>query len=336
MGNKIIVNNGVQGEVRAAPVTVSARPARGALTKTGGFLAGFTHTLQPYIGCRFGCEYCYVKGLGVHRFHQPAQAWGSYVHPRTGIAEYLRKELSGLARRGKLDEVAIFMSSSTDPYQPVERRLRLARSCLEVLAEFPPRLLVVQTRSPLVEDDFALVQALGPCCWLSFTLETDLDAVRAAMTPLCPGVERRLATMRAARAAGIQVQAAVSPCLPYSGVETFGRVLLDVADRVVVDTYTSGDGQQGKRTAATQVPALYAQKEWGGWQEEEKARALYGWLAERMGERAGWSQAGFTALTRSRGPLPLFYPEEHEAHQEGIHKEQNEKAPEMVSGQPIE
>lgn len=70
------------------------RPASAALTKTGGFLAGFTHTLQPYIGCRFGCEYCYVKALGVHQFHRPPLPWGEYVHPRTGIAERLRKELA--------------------------------------------------------------------------------------------------------------------------------------------------------------------------------------------------------------------------------------------------
>ena len=58
-------------------IDLTPRPASGALTKTGGFLAGFTHTLQPYIGCRFSCEYCYVKGLGVHRFHQPPLEWGA-------------------------------------------------------------------------------------------------------------------------------------------------------------------------------------------------------------------------------------------------------------------
>jgi DNA repair photolyase len=286
---------------------VSERPARSALTKTGGFLAGFTHTLQPYLGCRFGCEYCYVKGLGVHRFHQPVQEWGGYVHPRTGIAQELRKELGRYARRAKLDELAFFMSSSTDPYQPLERRMRLTRACLEVLCEFPPRLLMVQTRSPLVENDFALLRRLGERCWLSMTLETDLDDVRAAVAPLSPSIERRMATMRAARRAGIQVQAAVSPCLPFSSIETFGVRLLDVADRVVVDTFASGDGQQGKRTAATQVPSIYEQMGWGDWRAQAHARALYTWLAARIGAQAGWSQEGFVALTQWSEPtLPLL------------------------------
>jgi DNA repair photolyase len=274
------------------------RPASAALTKTGGFLAGFSHTLQPYIGCRFGCEYCYVKGLGVHRFHAPALAWGDYVHPRTGIAEKLHSELARHQANGTLDRLAIFMSSATDPYQGAERHWRLSRACLEVMADYPPGLLVLQTRAPLVAEDFARLAALGERCWLSFTLETDRDAVRRALTPRCPSIAARWATLAAARAYGLQVQVAVSPCLPYSSVEEFGARLLAVGERVVVDSYTSGDGQGGKRTAQTGVAAHYAAEGWGDWRAEDDARRLYEWLAARIGERAGWSQAGFAALAR--------------------------------------
>lgn len=274
------------------------RPASGALTKTGGFLRGFTHTLQPYIGCRFGCEYCYVKGLRVHYFHQPKLDWGDYVHPRVGIAEKLRQELKRLATKGELDTTAIFMSSATDPYQGAERQWRLSRACLEVLLEYTPGLLVVQTRSPLVADDFARLQALGDRCWLSFTLETDREDVRQAVTPRCPSITQRWATMAAARSAGLNVQITVSPCLPYSSVETFGELLITYGQRVIVDTYTSGDGQAGRRTAATAIPSLYTGLEWSDWRNEEAALALYAWLQAQIGDRAGWSQAGFAALTQ--------------------------------------
>ncbi len=284
---------------------LSPRPASGALTKTGGFLSGFSHTLQPYIGCRFGCSYCYVQGMTVHRFHQPAQAWGDYVHPRTGIAEQLRRELKRLAAANRLGELAIFMSSATDPYQGAERQWRLSRACLQVFAEYPPRLLVIQTRSPLVADDFALIRELGPACWLNFTLETDRENVRRALTPRCPSIEQRLATLRAAQQAGLQVQITVSPCLPYSDVEQFGQILLEHGDRVIVDSYVSGDGQQGKRTAATTVAQIYDTQQWGDWRAETAARQLYTWLHERIGERANWSQAGFVALaTGNAEPAP--------------------------------
>lgn len=276
----------------------SPRPASGALTKTGGFLAGFTHTLQPYIGCRFGCEYCYVKGLSVHRFHQPPLHWGDYVHPRIGIAERLRKELTRLAARNELDKLAIFMSSATDPYQGAERQWRLSRACLDVFQEFSPGLLVIQTRSPLVRDDFARIRALVERCWLNLTLETDLEQARQIMTPQCPSVARRLATIQAANEFGLQVQITVSPCLPYSSVETFGELLLAQHCRVIVDSYVSGDGQAGKRTAATATGARYVEQAWGDWRSEERARTLYDWLKIRLGERVGWSQAGFTALTQ--------------------------------------
>lgn len=276
----------------------AARPASAALTKTGGFLTGFTHTLQPYIGCAFGCAYCYVQGLSVHRFHQPAAAWGEYVHPRTGIGERLRRELARLRGAGLLDETAIFMSSATDPYQAVERRMRLSRACLTALRDEPPGLLVVQTRSPFVLDDVTLLRELGARGWLSFTIETDLDAVRRALTPRCPAIERRWEAVAAARAAGVQVQVAVSPCLPYSEPAQFGALLLAHADRVVIDTYVSGDGQGGTRTAATTTAAVYQAQGWGDWRAEEAALRLYEWLAPRMGARVGWSQAGFTDLAR--------------------------------------
>lgn len=278
----------------------SPRPASGALTKTGGFLAGFTHTLQPYIGCRFACEYCYVKGLSVHRFHQPRAAWGEYVHPRIGIADKLRTDLARLDRKGELDGVAIFMSSATDPYQGAERRWRLSQACLDLFQEYPPGLLVIQTRSPLVEEDFGRIAALGRRCRLNFTLETDRDDVRRTITPLCPSIERRLLTLQRAQAAGLQVQITVSPCLPYSSVEQFGALLVQYGQRVIVDTYISGDGQGGKRTAATEIPTLYDELGYGNWRAEEAADALYQWLTAAIGERAGWSQAGFAALTSKR------------------------------------
>jgi len=281
----------------ATEVITQPRPASSALTKTGGFLAGFTHTLQPYIGCRFACEYCYVKGLSVHRFHQPAAAWGTYVHPREGIAEKLQQELRRLEKKGALATTAIFMSSATDPYQGAERQWRLSRACLDALIARPPGLLIIQTRSPLVEDDFARIIALGSRCWLNFTVETDREDVRRALTPLCPSIARRFTTLQRALHAGIQVQITVSPCLPYSSVEHFGAMLVAHSHRVIVDTYISGDGQNGKRTAATQVPTLYQSFEYGNWRAETAANELYEWLRARIGKRAGWSQTGFAALT---------------------------------------
>jgi DNA repair photolyase len=146
---------------------------------------------------------------------------------------------------------------------------------------------------------------LGEACWLNFTLETDREDVRRALTPRCPSIKQRLATLRAAQQADLQVQITVSPCLPYSNVEQFGRILLEHGDRVIVDSYVSGDGQQGKRTAATSVAQIYDTQHWGDWRAETAAQELYTWLRARIGERANWSQAGFVALaTGNAEPAP--------------------------------
>ncbi|MFN8441792.1 MAG: radical SAM protein [Caldilineaceae bacterium] len=274
------------------------RLASGALTSTGGFLDGFTHTLQPYIGCQFACEYCYVKGLAVHRFHHPPLPWGKYVHPRTGIDHRLRVELRRMAQRNRLDALSIFMSSATDPYQIAERRHRLTRACLDVMIETPPGLLVVQTRSPFVTDDFVRLRELKERCWLNLTLETDLDDVRRRLTPFTPSIRQRLHTLEAALAYGLNVQITVSPCLPFSNVESFGKLLVSHSHRVIVDTYCSGDGMKGRRTQQTAIPALYTQLGLGEWRSEEAAMTLFHWLRSRIGEKVGWSQEGFLALTK--------------------------------------
>jgi len=290
-GNGILLAMTTSAQSSHAP-----RPARTALNPTGGFLEGFTHSLQPYIGCRFGCAYCYVQESNVHRFFNGGFAWGDYAFPRQGVAKRLAVELARYRRKGRLDSLAIFCSSSTDPYQGAEREWALTRGCLEAFVAAPPGLLVIQTRSPLVERDFDLLTALGDRCWLSMTLETDREDVRQALTPQCPSIARRLATIRAARTAGLNVQVAVSPCLPYTALDDFGGLLVELGQRVVVDSYASGDGQGGKRTARTSIPDEYTRLGWGDWRAEEAAHSLYGWLSERMGERAGWSQAGFTHL----------------------------------------
>lgn len=275
------------------------RPPSRALTKTGGYLSGFTHTLQPYIGCRFSCPYCYVQGLGVHHFHQPKLPWGQYAHPRSGIHTLLAKELGSLQKRNHLERTSIFMSSSTDPYQSLERKWELTRGCLEAMITHPPKLLVIQTRSPLAERDFDLMAKLGERCWLSITLETDQDDIRKVVTPQCPSVEQRVDLLYAAKSAALNVQIAVSPTLPYSNLENFGPFLLDYAQRIVVDTYSSGDGQGGKRTARTAIPVLYEDADWPSWHSEDSAIQLFEWLYARAGNRVGWSQTGFTALAIS-------------------------------------
>lgn len=103
------------------------------LNKGTGFLSGYTHSLNPYTGCSFGCSYCYVRQMPVSLFREGE--WGSWVDVKNGAAKVLKKELHRAKAKGP---VTIFMSSSTDPYQPIEHKEKVTRSLLEVMLEDPP------------------------------------------------------------------------------------------------------------------------------------------------------------------------------------------------------
>jgi DNA repair photolyase len=265
---------------------VFPRAARSILTRTGGYLAGFTHTLQPYSGCQFSCRYCYVREMAVQRANPYRLAWARWIAPKTNAPGLLARA----AERGALARARIFCSSATDPYVPLEAQLRLTRGCLEVMAAHPPAALVVQTRSPLVVRDAALLARI-PRAGVSLTVSTADEAVRRRFEPDSPKVARRIATLAALRAAGIPVQAAIAPLLPGDPVR-LAELLDPVVDRVVVDDFFRGDGAGGRRSGS----ALKALREQGlgAWAEPGYAAEATAALRRVLGPgRVVESQAGF-------------------------------------------
>jgi len=223
---------------------------RSLLNKGTGFLAGYSHSLNPYTGCAFGCSYCYVRQMPVSVFRQAE--WGTWVDVKQGAAALFQRELHRAKKRGA---VTIFMSSSTDPYQPVEYKEQITRSLLEVMAADPPDFLLVQTRSPLVTRDIDLLKQLGSKVRVSMTVETDRDDMRKLFSPEAPPIQARLRALRELADAGVATQAAVAPILPSS--DNFAAVLRELVNRVVLDNYETGDGSGGKRTRRLGIETLY-------------------------------------------------------------------------------
>lgn len=138
------------------------------------------------------------------------------------------------------------MSSSTDPYQPIEHKERVTRSLLEVMVEDPPDFLLVQTRSPLVSRDIDLLQHFKDKVRVSMTVETDREDIRKYFAPYAPPIPARLKTLQLLAESGIPAQIAIAPVLPSS--ERFAEILRPLANRVCIDDYFMGDGSGGKRT----------------------------------------------------------------------------------------
>jgi len=249
--------------------------SRRLLTPASGYLQGYTHTLNPYVGCAYGCSYCYVRRLPVALFR--SEPWGEWVERKQADAAGFERELRRAKAKGP---VTVFFSSATDPYQPLEASAFVSRRLLEAMAAEPPDFVLVQTRSPLVVRDADLLLRLKGRLRVSMTIESDRDDVRRALTPYAPPIAARFAALRKLREAGVDVQAAVSPVLPHT--PGFARRLAEAAPRVVVDDFFRGDGSGGRRSERLGMREKYARLGWSEWYRPEVAEALVGELSGLM------------------------------------------------------
>ena len=163
------------------------------------------YTANLYKGCTHGCVYCYAPSLT-----HDDRKWGSYVDVKVNAPQVLEKELRGLRK----DEV--FLSSASDPYQPVEARYGVTRRCLEVLLRrrYPVSIL---TRSPLVLRDLDLLKRFE-----SIRVGMSITSVPVRRyEPGVPPLQRRIDTLRKLSKSGISTWVSLAPVIP-------GIVLIDL------------------------------------------------------------------------------------------------------------
>ncbi|CAM3105410.1 radical SAM protein [Paenibacillus lupini] len=236
--------------------------SKSILSEAKGYLdIGFTHSLNPYSGCAFACKYCYVREMPIQKFKQTP--WGEWVDIKSNAAEIYRNEVIKLRRKNK--PINIFMSSATDPYQPIEREAGITRRILQEMLESPPDLVQIQTRSPLILKDLDLIVQLKDKCevLVSMTVETDREDMKQLFAPYAPGIKLRLKALREVHAAGIMTQAAISPVLPFT--PDFPKTLEGIADRIWIDTLNIGDGSMGKRSKRLGMPQLFDDHDLTDW-----------------------------------------------------------------------
>jgi DNA repair photolyase len=240
--------------------------AKKILTEAKGYLdVGFTHSLNPYSGCSFSCRYCYVREMPIQRFKETP--WGEWVDIKANAADNYRKEIMKLRKQN--NPVNIFMSSATDPYQPIERKANITRRVLEEMIENPPDFLQIQTRGPLITRDIDLLIKLKEKCdvLVSITIETDRDEIRQIFAPYAPGINLRLKALKELHDAGISTQASISPVLPFT--PDFPMLLEGIVDHIWIDTLSIGDGAMGNRSLRLGMPALFHEHELSKWYRKD-------------------------------------------------------------------
>jgi DNA repair photolyase len=190
---------------------VTEQSARSIIARNDSPDVPFSQSINPYQGCEHGCVYCYARPSHAYLDLSPGLDFETRLYAKTNAAELLRREL---ARPGYVCE-PMALGTNTDVYQPIERRLRITRSILEVLAECDHPVTIV-TKSALVERDIDLLSPMAAKRLARvFVSVTTLDGGLARrMEPRAAAPHRRLATIRALSAAGIPVGVMVAPVIP--------------------------------------------------------------------------------------------------------------------------
>ena len=184
-------------------------------------------SINPYRGCEFGCKYCYarythqflqpgkIEEIPVGAYEAPEQPWAKAfeheIYLKENAAWLLEQELS---RIDPQEEIAI--GTATDPYQPIERRVGLTRSLLEVFTRRSGYRIGLITKSNLIVRDIDLLRRVSARnhLVLHVTITTTSTALARKLEPRAPRPDLRLNALSRLREAGLCAGVLCSPLLP--------------------------------------------------------------------------------------------------------------------------
>ena len=183
---------------------------------------GFDRAVNPYRGCEHGCVYCYARPTHAYLGHSPGLEFETRLHYKPDVAAALEREL---AKPGYVVR-PMALGTNTDPYQPVERTLKLTRAVLEVLEEHGHPVGIV-TKSAGVLRDLDILRRMAARglvrVWLSVTT---LDAGLARrMEPRAAAPAKRVQAIAALSQAGVPVGVLAAPMIPGLNDSEMERIL---------------------------------------------------------------------------------------------------------------
>lgn len=243
--------------------SISYVQAGSILNQGNGFMDAYDYTLNPYSGCTFGCNYCYAAFFS--RSEEEKNNWGYWLKVKENALELLIK-----FRKKPLVNKTIYISSVTDPYQPIEKELELTRNILKELNNYHKPRIVIQTRSPLVSRDIDLFKKFE-VVQVNMTVTTDSEEVRKAFEPLCPSNKVRLKAIKEVHEAGINTCITMTPLLPLIDTIEFVKSLKETnVPKFIVQPFHA---DKGNFIASTREEALKLVKQFN-WSSEKYLQAV--------------------------------------------------------------
>jgi DNA repair photolyase len=187
----------------------------------------FDRSINPYRGCEHGCIYCFARPTHAYLGMSPGIDFESRILVKPNAAELLAKELSapGYVPR------TMALGTNTDPYQPLEKKMRITRSILEVLRDFRHPVGIV-TKSPLILRDIDILSEMAEMGLAKAAISiTTLDRKLArAMEPRAGTPGRRLQAIQGLVQAGIPAGVMFAPAIPALNDHEMENVLAAAAE----------------------------------------------------------------------------------------------------------
>ena len=202
---------GAEAPLPPLRTTVTIDTSRTVIARNNSPDIGFDRSINPYRGCEHGCVYCFARPSHAFLGLSPGLDFETKLFAKPDAAALLRREL---AKPGYVPKT-IAMGTNTDPYQPVEREMKITRQILEVLAEHRHPVSIV-TKSALVTRDIDILAPMAAEGLASVALSvTSCDAALArALEPRASSPARRLDAIRQLARAGIPTGVMVAPVIP--------------------------------------------------------------------------------------------------------------------------
>ena len=201
----------IDGEQAPLRTTVTVEKPKTIITRNNSPDIGFDRSINPYRGCEHGCIYCFARPT--HAFHDlsPGLDFETKLFAKPEAALLLRDELG---KRGYVPR-SMALGTNTDPYQPIESRMRIMRSIVEVLWETRHPLMIT-TKSDRVTRDIDLLAPMAELgiAAVAISVTSLTPEIHRTLEPRAPSARKRLAAVKALSDAGIPTYVAIAPVIP--------------------------------------------------------------------------------------------------------------------------
>jgi len=259
---------------------VLPEPARSVISRNKSPDIGFGQSINPYRGCEHGCVYCYARPSHSYVGLSPGLDFETRLFYKADAAKLLEAELSAPNYRC----APIMLGANTDPYQPLERSLKITRSLLEVLLRCRHP-VAITTKGALVVRDVDLLAALARdgLVQVMFSIPTLNDDLKRILEPRAASARAKLKAMRVLADAGVAVGVLVAPIIP-------------VITEHEVESVLKAARESGASLAGYTMLRL-------PWEVKDLFRE---WLAEHFPDRAAHVMSAVRAMRGERDNDPDF------------------------------